>query len=178
MKILLTILKVIGVLIALVLLIALFVKKELKAEKEIVINKPNAIVFDYVKLLKNQNNYSKWTTMDPAMKKEFKGADGTVGFVSAWDSDNKDVGKGEQEITKIVGNRIDYELRFLKPTKATNYAFMRTEPLTDSTTKVIWGFNGKMNYPLNIMNLFFDAEKMVGDDFAIGLDNLKRILEK
>ncbi len=178
MKILFTILKIIGVLIALILIIALFVKKEIKLEKEIVINKPKVMVYDYVKLLQNQNNYSKWATMDPSMKKEFKGTDGTVGFVSAWDSDNKDVGKGEQEITKMQGDRIDYELRFMKPMKAINYAFMGTESISDSSTKVIWGFNGKMNYPLNIMNLFFDAEKMVGDDFAIGLDNLKRILEK
>ncbi len=47
------------------------------------------------------------------MKTEYRGTDGTVGFVSAWDSPVRDAGKGEQEITKIDdGKRIDYELRF------------------------------------------------------------------
>jgi hypothetical protein len=129
-------------------------------------------------LLKNQNNYSKWAGMDPKMKKDYRGNDGTVGFVSAWDSDNKDVGKGEQEIKAMDGSKIDYELRFIKPFKSTSLASMNTQAVTDSTTKVTWGFSGKMNYPLNIMNLFFDTEKMVGDDFGIGLVNLKNIMEK
>ena len=38
--------------------------------------------------------------MDRNVKKSFKGTDGTVGFVAAWDSDNKKVGKGEQEVKK------------------------------------------------------------------------------
>lgn len=35
------------------------------------------------------------------MKREFRGEDGTVGFVAAWDSENPDAGKGEQEIIGI-----------------------------------------------------------------------------
>ncbi len=38
---------------------------------------------------------------DPLMKKQFKGTDGTVGFLYAWDSQNNEVGKGEQEIERI-----------------------------------------------------------------------------
>jgi hypothetical protein len=36
--------------------------------------------------------------MDPDMKKTYRGTDGTVGFVSEWESNKKDVGTGEQEI--------------------------------------------------------------------------------
>ena len=96
-------------LIVLVLIAALFIPKGMMAEREIVINKPKQEVFNYIKLLKNQNNYSKWATMDPAMKKEFRGTDGTVGFVSVWDSENGNVGKGKQEIKKIIeGDRINF----------------------------------------------------------------------
>ena len=168
---------IIGVLVILVLILGLFAKKEMQADKEIVINKPKALVYDYIKLLKNQNDYSKWASMDANMKKSFSGTDGTVGFISAWDG-NSDVGKGEQEIKKIEGDRIDYELRFEKPFKSTNTAYMSTTALTDSTTKVTWGFAGKMNYPLNAMSLFVDMGKKVGDDFGEGLINLKNILEK
>ncbi|WP_254500404.1 hypothetical protein, partial [Salmonella enterica] len=71
-------------------------------EREITINKSRQEVYDYIKYLKNQNNFSKWAKMDPAMKTEFRGTDGTVGFVSAWESAKKDVGKGEQEIKNLT----------------------------------------------------------------------------
>lgn len=179
MKILKRILFVILAIIGLALITALFVKKEMHAEREVVINKPKTEVYNYVKYLKNQNDYSKWGSMDPAMKKEFRGTDGTVGFVSAWESDKDDVGKGEQEITGIKdGERIDYELRFIEPMESKAAAYMTTESVSENQTKVKWGFNGKINYPFNIMRLFMDMEGMIGDDFAAGLTNLKTNLEK
>jgi uncharacterized membrane protein len=179
MKIVLIVLFVIIGIIVLALVTALFVKKEYAVEKEVVINKPKAEVFSYILQLKNQDNFSVWTKIDPAMKKEYRGTDGTVGFVSAWDSENKNAGKGEQEITKISdGNRIDYELRFIKPFKSTSEAYMVTEKSSDSQTRVKWGFTGKMNYPMNLMLLFMDMNKMIGKDFENGLNNLKTLLEK
>ncbi len=167
----------IGILVIAVLVLGLFGKKEMKAERKIVINKPKAVVYDYIKLLANQNQYSKWASMDTNMKKSYRGEDGSVGFVSAWDG-NSDVGKGEQEIKKIGTDRIDYELRFEKPFKSTNTTFMSTTAINDSTTKVTWGFEGKINYPLNAMSVFTDMSKSIGDDFEEGLKNLKPILEK
>jgi uncharacterized protein YndB with AHSA1/START domain len=178
MKILKTILIAVGILIAIPLIVSLFVKKDYEVEREITIDKPKEEVFDYVKLLKNQDNYSKWATMDPDMKKTYSGTDGTVGFVSAWDSDNKDVGKGEQEIKKITeGERIDFELRFFEPFESTEPAYMTTESISENQTKVKWGFNGHMDYPMNIMMLFMDFETMIGDDLDTGLKNLKSVLE-
>lgn len=178
MRILKRILFVLLGIVAVALIAALFIKKDLAAEREIVINKPLPQVFEYIKMLKNQNNFSKWAKMDPNLKKNFTGTDGTVGFVSAWDG-NKEVGKGEQTIVAIdEGKRIDYDLHFIKPMEAHNKAFMTTEAVNDTTTKVKWGFSGKMNYPFNLFRLFMDVEKSVGDDFSSGLTNLKAILEK
>ena len=179
MKILKKILIVIAIIIAIPLIIALFVEKDYAVELEITINKSKQEVFDYVKFLKNQDNFSKWSTMDPKMKKTYQGTDGTVGFVSAWESNDENVGVGEQEIKKIAeGERIDFELRFIKPFEATEPAFMSTESVTENQTKVKWGFSGHMNYPMNIMMLFMDFEKMIGDDLQTGLSNLKTVLEK
>lgn len=166
------------IIIAIPLVVALFVKKEYAVVKEIVINKPRQEVFNYVKYLKNQNNYSKWASMDLEMKKSYRGTDGTVGFVSAWESKNDEVGTGEQEIKGITdGERIDFELRFIKPFEATEPAFMTTESVSDTETKVKWGFSGHMDYPMNIMMLFMDFEAMIGDDLETGLKNLKTVLE-
>ncbi len=91
----------VAILIAIPLIVALFVKKEYVVEREVTINKPKEAVFDYVKYLKNQDNYSKWVRMDPNIKKDFRGTDGTVGFVYAWNGNEK-AGKGEQEIKNIT----------------------------------------------------------------------------
>ena len=179
MKIVKKILLVLLGIVVLFLVIALFVKKEYAVEREITINKSRQTVFDYVKYLKNQSNYSVWAQMDPNMKKEYRGTDGTVGFVSAWDSNVKDVGKGEQEIKAIKeGERLDFELRFKVPFEATDYAYIVTEQAGENQTKVKWGFNGKMPYPMNTMLLFMNMDEMLGKDLETGLTNLKTVLEK
>lgn len=113
------------------------------------------------------------------MKKEFVGEDGTGGCISAWDSNVKDVGKGEQKIIKIAdGQRIDYELHFIKPFESTDYAYMAVEPVSDNQTRVKWGFTGKMKYPMNLMMLTMNMEKMLAPDLEKGLNNLKANLER
>lgn len=165
--------------IGIIMITALFVKSDYAVEREISINKPKNEVFQYIKYLKNQDNFSVWAKMDPQMKKEYVGTDATVGFVSKWNSTKDDVGVGEQEILKIKeGERIDFELRFLEPMEGTNYAYMTTEQVSEAQTKVKWGFTGKVPYPMNSMLLLMDMEEMLGKDFETGLANLKGVLEK
>jgi hypothetical protein len=179
MKILEVILLVLIAVIALLLIVALFLKKKYTIEREVIIFNPKKVVFDYIKLLKNQDNFSKWANIDPDMKKEYQGTDGTEGFRSAWESQNKQVGKGEQTIKKIIeGESIDYDLHFIKPFESRSDARMITKPIADNQTKVIWSFSGNMKYPMNLMLLFMNLEKMVGDDLQTGLINLKSLLEK
>ena len=54
---------------------------------------------------------------------------------------------------------------------------MSTEENGPNQTKVTWEFNGKMNYPMNLMLLFMDMDKEIGSDLNIGLNNLKGIQE-
>ncbi|MEP6596309.1 MAG: SRPBCC family protein [Ginsengibacter sp.] len=116
---------------------------------------------------------------DPNVKKDYKGTDGTVGFVYAWDSDNKKVGKGEQEIKKTTeGDRMDLEIRFIKPFEGKADSYITTESISENQTKVRWGFNSQMPYPMNIMRLFMNIEKMLGNDLEASLINLKNVLEK
>jgi len=166
-------------LIVLVLVAALFVKKAYVIERKITINRPKQQVFDYVKLIGNSEHYSKWVMLDPNSRRQRRGADGTVGFVYAWDSDVKNVGKGEQEIVAIAeGERIDHEIRFEKPFEGKADATMRTETDGNGSTIVVWAFSSAMKYPMNIMMLFLNFEKMLGNDMQESLNNLKAQLEK
>lgn len=179
MKVLKKIALILVIIIGLVLITAAFTKKDYSVERDITINKSKDSVFNYIKYLKNQNNYSKWASMDKNMKKEFIGTDATPGFISSWDSDNKDVGKGEQKIKNIIeGESVDYVIHFIKPFDDLADAYMTTETIANNQTKVRWGFSGKMKYPMNIMLLCMNMEEMIGNDLSIGLGNLKTILEK
>jgi hypothetical protein len=179
MNIVLWIVLVIVAIVVLLLVAGLFTKKDYVVSREIIVDKPKMYVFDYLRQLKNQNKFSVWAKMDPDMKTEFKGTDGTEGFVSAWDSINKNVGKGEQEILKIVdGERIDYEIRFIRPFKSTSWAHMITSTANKTQTLVHWEFSAKMKYPTNLMLLFMNMEKLIGNDLTKGLENLKSILDK
>jgi hypothetical protein len=179
MSIVITIISVIAALLVLLLIIALFLKKAYTIERETTINQPSQPVFNYIKFIKNQDVYSVWNKIDPAMQKTYSGTDGAVGFVYAWDSANKKAGKGEQEITAIKqGERVDMALHFIKPFEGRSIAYMTTTPSSGNQTRVKWGINGKMNYPMNIMLLFMNMEKMIGNDLRDGLANLKGVLEK
>lgn len=164
--------------IALFLLAGLLISRDIKATKEIVINKPVGEVFNYIKYLKNQQQYSKWATLDPEIKNEFRGTDAQPGFVNHWVG-NKKAGEGEQEITAIEeGKALHTDLRFIKPFKSFAKAVMTTTAVDSNSTKVTWGFESKMNYPANVMKLFMNMNEMIGKDFSAGLANLKTLMEK
>jgi hypothetical protein len=177
MHILLYILAIIGAILALAFIGALFIKKEYTVLRSITINKPRTEVFNYVRLLDNQVYYSKWVMADPNLQRTSKGVDGTVGFYSKWTSNNKQVGSGEQGITKIMeGERMEVRIHFIKPFDGMATAFWTTESITEDQTKVQWGLNGSSKYPMTLMNLVMD--KMLGVDMEISLHNLKKILEQ
>ncbi|RXM47239.1 SRPBCC family protein [Flavobacterium sp. YO12] len=164
---------------SIVLIAAYFMPKNYAVEREITINKPVDTVFNYVKYLKNQNQFSVWANIDPKMKSTFKGVDGTVGAISAWESKVKEVGVGEQEITKIIPNsRLDFALRFKEPMDDTANGFMSTESLGGNQTKVKWGVNGVIPFPMNIMLPMMKMDQMIGNDLQKGLENLKDQMEQ
>lgn len=178
-KILIAVVAIVVLLIAVVAVVSFVTPTDFKVERDVTINKPKDEVFSYIKSLKNQNEWGPWAKKDPAMKQDFRGTDGTVGFVSAWSSTKDDVGEGEQEIKKIVeGERVETELRFKKPFESKADAYMITEAAGDSQTKMKWGFTGSMPRPLNLMLVVMDVDKEVGKDFGEGLASLKTILEK
>ena len=173
-------LALIGV-IALVLLVAALMPKDFKIEKEIVINKPQSQVFNYLKMVKNGNEWNPWMKKDfnkgPNDVQSFKGEDGAVGFVNSWSSDDKELGVGEEQITAIVPNeKIELELRLIKPAKATHHISFTTVSVGENQTKVTWTMTGRNDFPFNIVCFFMQKE--ASKNFVTGLNDLKAALEK
>ena len=176
MNTIIIILLVVAGIIALLLIIALFMEREHYVKREIIINAQRQKVFDYLKLLKNQDEFNKHAMAGPDRKREYKGTDWTVGYIYAWIG-NKNAGVGEKEIKNIIeGKRIETEIRFVKPMAATACIIMETESLSDNQTKVSWSNAGTLKYPLNIMIPMM--EKMLPKEMDSSLSTLKNILEK
>lgn len=176
MNIVITILLGMVGIIALLLIIALFLKKEHYAKREIVINAPKQKVFEFLKLLKNQEKFNKWAKADRDRKWEYKGTDGTVGFIISWNG-NKNAGEGEKEIMNIVeGKRIETQIRFIRPVKTVADVIMETESTSETQTKVNLINSGTLKYPMNIFIPL--AEKNFPKDMDRSLLALKEILEK
>jgi archaellum component FlaG (FlaF/FlaG flagellin family) len=176
MNVLIIIPLIIAGIIALLFIIALLMRKEHYVKREIVITMPRQKVFDYLKLLKNQDKFNKHAMNDPDRNFEYKGTDGTIGFIIAWSGD-KSAGVGEKEIISLVeGESIETEIRFVKPMKTSARIIMELESLADNETKVSWSNTGKLFYPINIM--IPKMEKHVAKDMDSSLMTLKSILEK
>ncbi len=165
-----------GILLLLIIL-GLLAPKNYNIFRSIVINKNKAEVFEHLKFLRKQQEWSPWAKKDPNMEKKFTGVDGEVGAISYWNG-NKEVGEGEQEITRIITNeRIEGELRFFKPWKSISDCYFNVKELEAEKTIVTWGFSGKNKFPVSLMMLFMNMDKSVGKDFEKGLADLKGLLE-
>jgi uncharacterized protein YndB with AHSA1/START domain len=176
MNLLIIILAGIVGIVALVLIAALFVKNEYEIERSVVVNRPVSDVFDYVRMLTNQDYFSKWVMTDPYKKTEHRGTDGTVGFVYGWNG-NKEAGEGEQEIIGLSPNhKVNIEVRFVRPFRSTATTPFTLERISETQTKVTWGMEGRSRYPMNLMYLLLAG--VLAKDLDTSLVNLKGILEQ
>lgn len=177
MNIFISILIILGIIVALFLIAGLLLPKDFKIARQITINKPKQEVFDYLKLIRNQEKYSVWVMKDPNVKIVYTGTDGTVGFTSSWVSDDKNVGIGEQEIKSInEGESMEVEVRFKKPFEATNYALTTVASTASGQTTVTSSFFGNCKFPMNVMFVFMS--KILGKDMLKNLENMKANIEK
>lgn len=172
MKTLKKILIVLLIIIAIPLIVALFVPKQFANEGQVVINKPIHEVFEYIKYVKNQDNFGIWQLSDPNITTTEEGEDGTVGFKYSWDSEK--LGKGAQVITNIVeGERMESDMYFYDFDDTPSQAYFVLEEQSPNQTLVKWGISGETPYPWNLMSLLHNMD----NDFNKGLEKLKQILE-
>jgi len=175
MNIIVIILLALAAIIVLLLIAGLFMKRSHYVKRDIIINAPAQKLYDYLRFLKNQEAFNKHATAGGERDKQFKGTDGTVGFVYAWKGD-KSAGEGEKEIMHLVeGKRVEMEIRFVKPMAATSSIVMEMEALSPGQTRLSWSNAGTLHYPVNIMIPMM--EKMLPKDMDCSLLTLKKLLE-
>jgi hypothetical protein len=165
------------ILIAIPFIVALFIPRSYTVSVSETINKPKQVVFDYVRMLDNQKQYSIWVMADPDLNPEITGTDGTVGAKQKWNSKIDDVGEGEQEITSITPDRMDIDLRFKRPFKGTAKAANLFKAISENQTTLTSEFYSNDRYPLNLPSYIF-GRKMMRESQTTNLRNIKGILEQ
>jgi len=159
------------------LILSLIAPKEMLVERSTVVAAPRDVVFKQIATFEKRDAWSPWMKLDPNMKLERTGADGTIGAISKWEG-NDQVGKGQEEFVAITPNeRIEIVLSFLEPWESKADTWIQLAD-AEGGTKVSWGMKSPMPMPMNIMALFMDMDAMMGKDFEAGLSDLKAIAEK
>lgn len=181
MQIIITILLAVLAIVLFLLVLALFIPKHYSVAVSQTISKPKDVVLEYVSILKNQIKYSEWLKLDNTLQPDIVGLDGTVGAILKWESNNEDknknAGKGEQEIKSMDANRIDIELRLIRPMpgtcKLTNY-FAENEA---GETLYTCTFYAYAKYPVNLPS-YIIGRRFIRKAQQQSLDNIKAILEQ
>jgi uncharacterized protein YndB with AHSA1/START domain len=150
-------------------------------QRSIVIKAPAEKIFPYINDLNAWRAWSPYEKKDPAMKRTMSGPPAGKGAGYAWDG-NKNVGAGSMEITESAPpSKVVFKLDFIKPFEGHNTATFILAPRgagTEAGTEVTWALDGPAPLLTKVMSIFFNMDKMVGDDFTDGLASLKAIAEK
>ena len=94
-----------------------------------------------------------------------------------WNSKLDDVGEGEQEITALTPDRMDVDLRFVRPFEGTAKAANIFKSISENQTQITNEFYSNSPYPFNLMFYLF-GKKMMTEAQTKNLKNIKQILEK
>jgi uncharacterized protein YndB with AHSA1/START domain len=150
---------------------------DFRVQRSLAIKAPPEKLFALINDLHVWPTWSPFEKKDPNMKRSFSGAASGKGAVYEWDGD-KNVGTGRMEIVEATApSKVGIKLDFLKPFEGHNIAEFTMVPSGESTT-VTWAMYGPSPYIAKVMGTFFNMDRMIGDDFAAGLANLKAIAEK
>jgi uncharacterized protein YndB with AHSA1/START domain len=168
---------VVAVIVAGILIYATTKPDSFTVKRTASIKAPPDRIFALINDLHGWAAWSPYEKKDPGMKRTFSGANQGKGAIYEWDG-NKNVGAGRMEIIEATAPRqIVIKLDFLKPFEGHNTAEFTINPQGDNTT-VTWAMYGPSSFIFKVMGMFMNMDKMIGDDFAAGLANLKAVAEK
>jgi hypothetical protein len=162
--------------IAGVLIAAAFRPDSFRIERSIRIKAAPEQIFAFIDDFRRWTAWSPWEKLDPALKRDYSGAESGKDAAYAWQGNSK-VGQGRMQIIESVPHsKIRIQLDFLKPFEAHNTAEFTLRPEADGT-EVLWAMHGPQPYVSKLMGLIFNMDKMIGKDFETGLANLKSAAE-
>ena len=170
---------VLAIAIVIILILASTKPATFSVRRSAVVQAPAEVIFPLINNFHQWARWSPWEKRDPAMKRDYSGAESGKGAVYAWDG-NKNAGSGRMEILDASSSsKITIKLDFFKPFEGHNTAEFTFVPEREAAaTNVIWVMQGPSSFMSKVMQVFMDLDKMIGRDFETGLANLKTLTEK
>lgn len=164
------------VVIAGILLFAATRPDSFRVERSARINAPPEKILPLVNDFHQWGLWSPFENLDPAMKRTYGGLPAGKGAVYEWDGNSK-AGQGRMEIIEAASTATVIKLDFSKPFTAHNIARFTAQPAGEAT-QLTWSMEGPAPFVSKLMGLFFDMDRMIGNDFQRGLANLKAVAER
>lgn len=163
-------------LIVALLAVAAMQPAEFHVTRSLSIAVPASVLFEQVNDLHLWEAWSPWIKMEPDVKKSFSGPASGIGARYSWEG--KKTGSGRMTTIECRPNELlRFDLRFEKPFKAQNVAEFSFKP-EGGETVVTWSMTGKNNFVGKAFGLVVNCDKMCGDQFISGLQNLKAVTEE
>jgi uncharacterized protein YndB with AHSA1/START domain len=168
---------IVAVLIAVVLVFAATKPDTFLIERSLSIKAPPEKIFT---LIDNFHDWTRWApqdTEDLSMKRTFSGPESGTGAISDWTSTGS-AGRGRMLITESAApHRISVEVDWVKPFIAHNVNVFSLEP-DGTSTRATWSMHGTNVYVMKVMGVFVNIDRMMGNIFEAGLENLKKAAEE
>lgn len=145
-------------------------------ERSTIINAAPERIQPHVSDFRKWMTWSPYEKIDPNMKRGFSGASEGRGAKYNWEGNGK-VGMGNMEILDVTPSAVKIDLHFIKPFRTDCLATFTFVP-NGASTNVTWAMEGPNLFMGKVMSVFMNMDKMVGGQFAEGLADLKRLVEK
>jgi hypothetical protein len=174
-------LKIIGIILGVIVLIIvgfiLTLKGEGHLERSITINAPAEKIFKVVNDFSHNGAWSPWYQIDPDMRTEYSGPKSGVGAKYSWESEDPNVGIGEQEIIEVKENELVNTRMAFGGTDGNYYASFIMEEIDGNSTKLTWTYDGTADAVMEKFFIDYLAESMLGPMYEQGVADLKTYIE-
>lgn len=163
------------VFVLLLVLVSFVLPQKQHVERTLEISASASKIYPHLADPKLFGKWSPWSQLDPNMKVEYSGPKSGKGAGMSWQSEESNVGSGSWIITDAVENQsLNVDMDFGDQGGATSFFKLKEN---GGKTQVTWGFDtdAGMNPMMRWFGLLMD--KMVGSEYAKGLETLKKIVE-
>ncbi len=176
MKIVAIAVGLIAIAVVVVLVFAATRPDRFEVQRSASIRAPADKIFPLINDLRAFNTWNPFDKKDPSIKGSYSGPESGKGATYAFES--RQAGSGRIEIAEAAPpSRVTMRLVMSKPIAADNRVQFTLQPQGDAT-RVTWAMDGDVPFVGKIIHLFVDMDRMVGQEFAAGLADLKTQAER
>lgn len=134
-----------------------------------------ANAYNKIRDFKTWSEWSPWLLHEPDTELTFSDHCDQEGGHYSWDG--KFVGTGTLTHNKFIDNEsIEQTIEFIRPFKSSSQVSWQFDAISDNEVEISWSMKGFTPWYMRWMTLFFSMEKMISNDYQLGLLMLDRIL--